>query len=239
MPEIMSNTNFFVYQYLLYCQIVLLKIQRDMSKDDDASMSISTKCCSMLLLWFYLVQKHALMNHQYLIFRPYKIHHHTIESFQIVWQLKVFCTFCFNFIVKCLINKIENAFKSLTFEFSRNVFTEMFVIKRVQTCSLSCWRPKCCLSTKTQMRDRNFKLTPIHASVIYQIPQICWIHWISVPLREIGHFGIRIPQNWKPMRTFTFLNMLVGFSIIEAFLNIESVLFAQLFALLLSVTTGK
>ena len=130
MPEIMSNTNFFIYQYLLYCQIVLLKIQRDMSKDDDASITISPKCCSMLLLWFYLVQKHALMNHQYLIFRPYKIHHHSVESFQIVWQLKVFCTFCFNFIVKCLINKIENAFKSLTFEFSRNVFTEMFVIKR-------------------------------------------------------------------------------------------------------------
>ena len=31
------------------------------------------------------------------------------------------------------------------------------------------------------MRDRIFKLTLIHASLIYQIPWIHWIHWVSVP----------------------------------------------------------
>ena len=34
------------------------------------------------------------------------------------------------------------------------------------------------------MRDRILKLTPIHASVIYQIQWIHWIHWISVSFRE-------------------------------------------------------
>ena len=34
---------------------------------------------------------------------------------------------------------------------------------------------------KTHVRDRIFKLTVIHASVIYQMP---WIHWILVPFRE-------------------------------------------------------
>ena len=46
-------------------------------------------------------------------------------------------------------------------------------------------RPKCYHSTnKTHVRDRIFKLSPIHASVIYQIPWICWIQWIPVPFRE-------------------------------------------------------
>ena len=39
-------------------------------------------------------------------------------------------------------------------------------------------------ASKTHVRYRIFKLTPIHASVINQIPWICWIHWISVPFRE-------------------------------------------------------
>ena len=34
------------------------------------------------------------------------------------------------------------------------------------------------------VRDRVFKLTLIHASVIYQIPWICRNHWICVPFRE-------------------------------------------------------
>ena len=34
---------------------------------------------------------------------------------------------------------------------------------------------------KTHVRDRIFKLSPIHALVIYQIP---WIQWIPVPFRE-------------------------------------------------------
>ena len=36
-------------------------------------------------------------------------------------------------------------------------------------------------TNKTHVRDKIFKLTPIHASVIYQI---LWIYWISIPFRE-------------------------------------------------------
>ena len=40
--------------------------------------------------------------------------------------------------------------------------------KRVQTCSLLCKRSGCYHSTsKTQVRDKIFKLSPIHASLIY------------------------------------------------------------------------
>ena len=34
-------------------------------------------------------------------------------------------------------------------------------------------------TSKTHVRDGIFKLSPIYASVIYQIPRICWIHWIQ------------------------------------------------------------
>ena len=34
------------------------------------------------------------------------------------------------------------------------------------------------------VRDKSFKLIPVHASVIYQIPWIHWIHRISVPFRK-------------------------------------------------------
>ena len=57
--------------------------------------------------------------------------------------------------------------------------------KRVQTCRLLCWIPGCYHSAcKTHVRDRIFKSTPIHASVIHQITWNCWIHWIPVPFRE-------------------------------------------------------
>ena len=56
---------------------------------------------------------------------------------------------------------------------------QILLIKRGRSCNLLCWRSGCCDSTsKTQMRDRIFKLTLIHASVIYQIA------WISIPFRE-------------------------------------------------------
>ena len=55
----------------------------------------------------------------------------------------------------------------------------------IQTCHLLCKRPRCYNSaSKTQVAERVFKLNPIHASVIYQIPWISWIHWISDPFRE-------------------------------------------------------
>ena len=54
--------------------------------------------------------------------------------------------------------------------------------KRARIYRLLHYRPGCYHSaSKTHVRDRIFKLTPIHASVINQIP---WIHWISVPFRD-------------------------------------------------------
>ena len=51
---------------------------------------------------------------------------------------------------------------------------------RTRTCHLLCKRPGCHHSTsKTHVRDRIFKLSPIHASVIYQIHWIPRIHWIQ------------------------------------------------------------
>ena len=45
--------------------------------------------------------------------------------------------------------------------------------KRVRTRHLLCERPGSYRSaSKTQVRDRIFKLTPIHASVIYQILRV-------------------------------------------------------------------
>ena len=47
--------------------------------------------------------------------------------------------------------------------------------KKAWTCHLLCKRPGCYHSTsKTHVRDRIFKLSPIHTSVIYQIR---WIQW--------------------------------------------------------------
>ena len=53
------------------------------------------------------------------------------------------------------------------------------------------------IATKTQLIDRVFKLTPIHASMIYPIPWICLIHGISVPFTENSNDNareIRIPS---------------------------------------------
>ena len=67
-----------------------------------------------------------------------------------------------------------------TLEFFLNVFTEFAEFsdknschhsKGIQTCHLLCKRLGCYHSTsKTRLRDRIFKLSPIHASVIYQFP---------------------------------------------------------------------
>ena len=81
-------------------------------------------------------------------------------------------------------------------KFSLNVFTEFSDFsdkkylslqyrKRARTCHLLCKRPGYYHSTsKTHVRDRIFELSPTHASVIYPILWICWIHWISVQFRE-------------------------------------------------------
>ena len=39
-------------------------------------------------------------------------------------------------------------------------------------------------ATTANLRDRIFKLIPYNASVIYQSPWLCWIHWIPIPFRE-------------------------------------------------------
>ena len=69
----------------------------------------------------------------------------------------------------------------LTLEFFLNVFIEFsdkdicHYSKRTQTCHLLCKRPGCYHSaSKIHVRDRIFKLSPIHASLIYQIH---WIQW--------------------------------------------------------------
>ena len=89
-----------------------------------------------------------------------------------------------------------------TIEFSLNGFTKfseiddnISVIKVVWKCNLLCKRPRCYHSTrktdvsasKTQVREGIFKLTPLHVSVIYQIPWICWIHWISLQFWETSN----------------------------------------------------
>ena len=52
----------------------------------------------------------------------------------------------------------------------------------VWTCHLLCKSPRCYHSaSKTRVAERIFKLSPIYASVIYQIP---WICWISDPFKE-------------------------------------------------------
>ena len=51
----------------------------------------------------------------------------------------------------------------------------------IRDCYLLCKRPSCCHSASKTQADRIFKLSPVHASVIYQIP---WNRWISDPFRE-------------------------------------------------------
>ena len=77
------------------------------------------------------------------------------------------------------------------FEFSLNVFAEFsdknicHYSKMVWTGYLLCKRPGWYYNTgKTHARDRIFKLSPVHASVIYQIP---WIH-CPLPFRENSIF---------------------------------------------------
>ena len=66
-----------------------------------------------------------------------------------------------------------------------NSVTKIYIIKRVRTCGLEWKRPGCYHNASNiHTIDMIFKLTPFHASVIYQIPRIFCIHWISVPFKE-------------------------------------------------------
>ena len=65
---------------------------------------------------------------------------------------------------------------------SLNSVTKIFVIKRTRTCHLLCKRPGCDHSaSKTHVRDRIFKLTLIHASVIIRFPEF---NESSAPFRK-------------------------------------------------------
>ena len=79
--------------------------------------------------------------------------------------------------------------KKQIFEFSLNVFTEFSDTKYYMHILKRLFEPAT-RHSKTQVPERIFKLSPIHASVIYQIPWIRWIHWISDLFGEnsIDHF---------------------------------------------------
>ena len=115
------------------------------------------------------------------------------------------------------LNVSNRSIRSL--EFSLIVFLELAEFsdknvchhsKRVQTCHLLYYRWGCYHSaSKTHVRDKIFNLTPIHASVIYQIP---WIQWISVPLRDNSMASeatsTRIPLNLSttPFRRYMWVH---------------------------------
>ena len=76
-------------------------------------------------------------------------------------------------------------------DFSLNVFTEFsdknyYILKNtIQTCQLLCKRPKCYhIASKTQVTEGIFKLSPIHALLIYQI------HRISDSFRENSNVSV-------------------------------------------------
>ena len=103
-------------------------------------------------------------------------------------------TICFYFLLRSIIiRRMQFQLLDIAIEFALNVFLEFAGFsdknichynKRVWTHNLLCQRQGCYHSaSKTHVRDRIFKLTPIHASVIYQIPWIRWIHWISIHFR--------------------------------------------------------
>ena len=71
-----------------------------------------------------------------------------------------------------------------------HLYVKILYFKKIIRISyLMCKRPRCYHSaSKTQVAERIFKLTPVHATVIYQILWIRWIPWISYPLREYSIF---------------------------------------------------
>ena len=57
--------------------------------------------------------------------------------------------------------------------------------KRAQTCYLLCKRPGCYhIANKTHVRDRIFKLSPFHASVIISFPEFTEFRESSAPFRK-------------------------------------------------------
>ena len=64
-----------------------------------------------------------------------------------------------------------------------------FVEKIIWTWNLL-WKRICYRSNKTQITDRILKVTPIHASVINQMPWVRWIHWQLCSMKGNLHYCI-------------------------------------------------
>ena len=60
-------------------------------------------------------------------------------------------------------------------------------------------------ASKTQVTNRIFKLTLIHASVNYQIRGIRWIHWIPHPFMENWTAPVECKMNWTVYRSDIYL----------------------------------
>ena len=73
--------------------------------------------------------------------------------------------------------------------------------KRTRTSHLLFERPGCHHSTsKTDVRDRIFKLSSIHASVIDPIPWMQWIHWKFYPFSKysiVRLCGLKVCLHWR------------------------------------------
>ena len=88
-------------------------------------------------------------------------------------------------------------------KFSLNIFTEfskcnvqkVLCFKIFGTCPPLCIRPRSYQSTsEILVADKIFKFSPIHASVIFHIPWIRLIHWVSDPFREVPIDLVRLAE---------------------------------------------
>ena len=130
---------------------------------------------------------------------------------QSLWGMA--CLACLQDFNHCYVKQKKQASKWWNNTFPQmsplNSVIEISVFKRIiRNCMYK--RPGCYHSaSKTQVRDRIFKLTPTHTSMIYQIR---WITWISFPFRKnsiIGHHKQRVlvdprgPQGHTPKSKFS------------------------------------
>ena len=77
-----------------------------------------------------------------------------------------------------------------------------FFSKKRRTDNVLCERPRCYhRARKTRPIERIFKLTQIHAPVIYQNRCIRWIRWISLPFREKSIVLIATQREYKTVLT--------------------------------------
>ena len=88
--------------------------------------------------------------------------------------------------------------------FSMNLLNSVTKIlyfqKIIQTSDLLCERSRCYHSaSKTHVAEWIFKLSPIHASVIYKI---LWICWISDPFRENSNGFLSFTSGVTPADLF-------------------------------------